>query len=50
MKYANGNTLEFFIGINVDAKLLLNRFAFSHKSETNLPLTNKGGIAGIFCL
>ena len=50
MKYANGNTLELFIGINVDAKLLLNRFAFSHKSETNLPLTNKGGIAGIFCL
>ena len=45
-----GNTLEFFIGVHIDAKKLLKRFAFSQKSEINLPLTNKGGIAGIFFL
>ena len=44
----NGNKLEFFIGVHIDAKKLLKRFAFSQKSETNLPLTNKGGIAEFF--
>ena len=44
----NGNKLEFFIGVHIDAKRLLKRFAFSQKPETDLPLTNKGGIAGIF--
>ena len=43
-----GNTLEFFIGVHIDAKKLLKRFTFSQKSEINLPLTNKGGTAGIF--
>ena len=38
-------TLELFIGVHIDAKKLLKRFAFSQKSETNLPLTNKGGTA-----
>ena len=46
----NGNTLEFVIGVHIDAKSLLKRFAFSQKSETNLPLTNKGGITGFFFL
>ena len=41
-------TLEFFIGVHIDAKKLLKRFAFSQNSETNLPLANKGGITGIF--
>ena len=27
----NGNTLEFFIGVHIDAKNLLERFAFSQK-------------------
>ena len=45
---SSGNTLEFFTGVHIDAKKLLKRFAFSQKSETNLPLTNKGGIAGFF--
>ena len=31
----NGNTLEFFIGVNIDTKKLLKRFAFVQKSETN---------------
>ena len=44
----NDNTLEFFIGVHIDAKKLLKRFAFSQKLEKNLPLTNEGGIAGIF--
>ena len=44
----NGKTLEFFIGAHTDAKKLLKILSFSQKSETNLPLTNKGGIAGIF--
>ena len=42
--------LSFFIGVRIDAEKLLKRFAFSQKSETNLPLTNKGGIAGIIFL
>ena len=42
--------LIFFFGVHIDAKKLLKRFAFSQKLETNLPLTNKGGIAGIFFL
>ena len=42
--------LNFFIGVHIDAKKLLKRFAFSQKSDTNLPLTNKGGIAGILFL
>ena len=46
----NGNTLQAFIGVHIDAKKLLKRFAFSQKSETNLPLKNKGGIAGTFFL
>ena len=46
----NGNTLQAFISVHIDAKKLLKRFAFSQKSETNLPLTNKGGIAGTFFL
>ena len=44
----NGNTLEFFICVHIDTKRLLKILAFSQKSETNLPLTNKTGIAGIF--
>ena len=44
----NGKTLEFFIGVHTDAKKLLKRLSFSQQSETSLPLTNKGGIAGIF--
>ena len=44
----NGNTLEFFICVHIDTKRLLKILAFSQKSETNLPLTNKAGIAGIF--
>ena len=31
-------------------KKLIKIFAFSQKSETNLPLTNKSGIGGIFLL
>ena len=46
----NSNKLEFFIGVHIDAKRLLKRFALSQKSETILPLTNTGGIAGIFFL
>ena len=46
----NDNALEFFICVNIGAKTLLKRFAFSQKSEKNLPLTNKGAIAGIFVL
>ena len=46
----NSNTLECFIGVHIDAKKLLKRFVFSQKSETNLPLANTGGIAGIFFL
>ena len=46
----NGNTLEFFIGVHIDTKKLLRRFAFSQISEINLPLTNKGGIAGVLLL
>ena len=46
----NSNTLEFFIGVHIDAKKLLKRFVFSQKSETNLPLANTGVIAGIFFL
>ena len=33
--------------IYVDEKKLLKRFALSQKSETNLPSTSSGGIAGI---
>ena len=43
-----GNTLEFFIGVQIDAKKPLKRYAFTLKSDTKLPLTNNGGIAGIF--
>ena len=46
----NSNTLEFFIGVHINAKKFLKRFSFSQKSEANLPLTNKGGIAGILFL
>ena len=42
-----GKILVFCIGIHIDEKHLLKRFAFSQKSETNLPLTNSCGIAGI---
>ena len=44
----NGDMLQFFIGVHIDPKKLLKRFAISIKSETNLPLTNKGGTAGSF--
>ena len=47
---SNGNRLEFFIGVHVDSKKLLKRFTFLQKSETNLTLTNKDGVAGIFFL
>ena len=46
----NGNTLESFVSVLIDAKKLLKRFALSQQSEKNLPLTNKGGIAGTFSL
>ena len=39
-----------FIGVDIEAKKLLKRFAFSQKSELKLSSTNKGGIAGIFLL
>ena len=42
--------LSFFIGVHINAKKLLKRFVFSQKLDTNLPLTNKGGIARIFSL
>ena len=42
----NGNMLEFFIAVVIDAKKLLKRFV-KNKNQANLPLTNKGGIAGI---
>ena len=42
-----GNTLEFFIGVQIDAKKSLKRFAFTLKSDTKLPLISNGGIAGI---
>ena len=45
---SNGDRLEFFIGVRFDSKKLLKRFDFSQKSDTNLTLINKGGIAGIF--
>ena len=38
--------LEFFIAVVIDAKKLLKRFV-KNKNQANLPLTNKGGIAGI---
>ena len=47
---SNGNRLEFFIGVHVDSKKLLKRFTFLQKSETNLTLTKKDGVAGIFFL
>ena len=46
----NGNTLQFFNGVHIDEKELLKIFAFSQKSETHLPLTNKSGIGGTFLL
>ena len=47
--YANGgNELPLLIGANIDAEKSLNRLAFVQKSETNLPFTSKGGMAGIF--
>ena len=49
--YANGGiVLPLFIGVHIEAKKSLNRLALVQKSETNLPFTNKGGIAGIFLL
>ena len=49
--YADGGILlPLFIGVYIEAKKLLNRLALAKKSETNLPFTNKGGIAGIFLL
>ena len=45
---SNGDRLEFFISVRFDSKKLLKRFDFSQKSDTNLTLINKGGIAGIF--
>ena len=47
--YANGgNELPLLIGVNIDAEKSLNRLAFVQKSETNLPFTSKGRMAGIF--
>ena len=49
--YANGgNVLPLFIGVHIEAKKSLNRLALVQKFKTNLPFTNKGGIAGIFLL
>ena len=45
-----GKILVFCIGVHIAEKKLLKRFAFSQKSEANLPSTNSGGIAGIFLL
>ena len=45
----DGKILKFCIGVHIDENKLLNRFSFSQKSGTNLPSTNIGGIAGIFC-
>ena len=45
----DGKILVFCIGVHIDENKLLKRFAFSQMSETNLPSTNSGGIAGIFC-
>ena len=48
--HANGGiVLPLFIGVHIEAnKKSLNRLALVQKYETNLPFTNKGGIAGIF--
>ena len=47
--YANGGiVLPLFIGVYIEAKKSLNRLALVQKSETNLPFTNKEGIAGFF--
>ena len=36
--------LALSIGLHIEAKKLLKMFAFLQKSETNLPLTKRGGI------
>ena len=49
--YKNGGiVLLLFIGVHIEAKKSLNRLALVQNSETNLPFTNKGGIAGMFLL
>ena len=40
--------LSFSLVYVLIQKKLLKRFDFSQKSDTNLTLINKGGIAGIF--
>ena len=45
-----GSTLAVFIGVHIDAKLILKMFAFAQKFEIKLSSTNRGGIAGIFLL
>ena len=39
--------VAFSIGVHIEAKKLLNMFAFSQKSETNLPST-KVALLGVF--
>ena len=37
--------MKIFISVHIDAKKLLKIFALSKKSDTNLPLSKKGGIS-----
>ena len=47
--YANGGiVLPLFIGAHILKLKIIKQIALVQKSETNLPFTNKGGIAGIF--
>ena len=49
--YTNcGIVLPLFIGVHLDAKKSLKRFAFTQNSEINFLLASKGGIDGIFLL
>ena len=43
-----GKQLALFIVLHVEAKKLLKMFGFSQKSKTNLPLTSRGSIVGLF--
>ena len=40
--------MKIFISVHIDAKKLLKIFALSQKSDTNLPLSKKGGISETF--
>ena len=48
--FCGGKILVFCIGVHIDEKKIIEKIPFFTKSETNLPSTNSGGIAGIFFL